>query len=72
MGDVSALIDPKIATWEVIECPTVSYYMDYNFEKTNGQILRCLFVDRDKNFELFYKGLEKHGRLAANTEGKSE
>lgn len=60
MGDISALIKPDIATWEVIECPTVSNDLDYNFEKTNGEILRCLYVDRNKNFELFYKGLERH------------
>ncbi len=66
MGDVSALIDPSIATWEVIECPTVSYYMDYNFEKINGLILRCVYLDRDKNFELFYDGLKRHGKLAIN------
>ncbi len=60
MGDVAALIDPEIATWEVIDCPTLSYYMDYNFQKTNGKLLRCLFIDRDKTFQLFYQGLKRH------------
>jgi hypothetical protein len=66
MGDISALIDSDIATWEVIECPTVNHYMDYNFEKTNGKILRCVNVDRNKNFELFYSGLARHGKSLGN------
>jgi purine nucleosidase len=60
MGDIAALIDPDIATWEVIDCPTLSHYMDYNFEKTNGKLLRCLFIDRDETFQLFYEGLKRH------------
>lgn len=60
MGDIAILIDPSIGTYEEIECPTVTPYMDYNFEKTNGKILRCLNVDRDKTFQLFYDGLASH------------
>ncbi len=59
LGDIAALLDPDLATWEEIDCPTVSHYMDYNFEKTNGRILRCKYIDRDGVFKLFYKGLAR-------------
>lgn len=57
LGDIAALIDPDIAKWEEIECPTVTYYMDYNFFNTNGKLLRCYHIDRDKTFQLLYKKL---------------
>ncbi len=60
LGDIAALIDPDIATWEEVVCPTVTYYMDYNWDNTNGRILRCSFIDRDKTFQLLYDGLQKH------------
>ena len=60
LGDIAALIDPEIATWEVITCPTVTYYMDYNWYRVNGELLRCSYIDRDKTFELLYDGLKKH------------
>jgi purine nucleosidase len=62
LGDIAALIDPGIAKWEVIPCPTVTHYMDYNFYRTNGQALRCYDIDRDKTFNLLYDRLrEKYG-----------
>lgn len=62
LGDIAVLIDPDLGKWEEIECPTVNYYMDYNFKKTNGKALRCYQIDRDKTFELFYNRLkEKYG-----------
>ena len=60
LGDIAALIDPDLAVWEEVACPTVTYYMDYNFEKTNGKMLRCRYVDRDRTFGLLYDGLKRH------------
>ena len=60
LGDIAALIDPDLAVWEEEACPTVTYYMDYNFEKTNGKMLRCRYVDRDRTFGLLYDGLKRH------------
>jgi purine nucleosidase len=60
LGDIAALIDPDIAKWEEIICPTVTTYMDYNFYKTNGTILRCYDIDRDKTFQLLYDRLKKY------------
>jgi purine nucleosidase len=60
LGDIAALLDPDIATWEEIDCPRVTYYMDYDFKNTNGKILRCKYVDRDKTFQYFYDGLKRH------------
>jgi inosine-uridine nucleoside N-ribohydrolase len=59
LGDIAALIDPDIAKWEEINCPTVTTYMDYNFYKTNGKILRCYDIDRDKAFQLLYDRLKR-------------
>ena len=58
LGDIAVLIDPEIGKWEVVECPTVTPYMDYNFYNTNGQLLRCFDVDRDKTFQLLYDKLK--------------
>jgi purine nucleosidase len=59
LGDIAALIDPDIAKWEEIICPTVTPYMDYNFYKTNGKLLRCYDIDRDKTFQLLYDKLKE-------------
>ncbi|GAB3025708.1 hypothetical protein GCM10027051_33110 [Niabella terrae] len=59
LGDVAVLIDPSIGKWEELSCPTLSYYMDYNFLKTNGRMLRCYGVDRDKTYRLMYEGLKR-------------
>ncbi len=60
LGDIAALIDPDVATWEVIACPSVTYYMDYNWDRTNGTLLRCTYIDRDATFKLLYDGLKRH------------
>jgi len=60
LGDIAALIDPDIATWEVITAPTVTNYMDYNWNSTNGKLIRCSYKDRDKTFQLLYDGLKRH------------
>ncbi len=59
MGDIAVLIDPEIGKWEETDCPTVNYYMDYNFYKTNGKLLRCYGIDRNKTFQLLYDGLAR-------------
>ncbi len=59
VGDIAVLIDPDLGKWEVIDCPTVNFYMDYNFYKTNGKALRCYQIDRDKTFEMFYDRLKE-------------
>jgi inosine-uridine nucleoside N-ribohydrolase len=60
LGDIAVLIDPGLGKWEETFCPTVTPYMDYNFYKTNGKVLRCYDVDRDKTFELLYRKLKEN------------
>ena len=60
LGDIAALIDPDIATWEVLTAPTVTQYMDYNWYRTNGKLLRCSYIDRDRTFQLLYDGLKRN------------
>lgn len=68
LGDIAVLIDPDLGKWEETPCPTVTPYMDYNFYKTNGTLLRCYDVDRDKTFQLFYRKLkEYYGTENGNT-----
>jgi purine nucleosidase len=63
LGDIAVLIDPEIGKWEETPCPTITTYMDYNFYRTNGKLLRCYYVDRDKTFKLLYGRLkEKYGK----------
>jgi inosine-uridine nucleoside N-ribohydrolase len=65
LGDIAVLIDPEIGKWEETRCPTVTTYMDYNFYKDNGMLLRCYNIDRDKTFKLLYDRLrETNGRAA--------
>ncbi|HMR85499.1 MAG TPA: nucleoside hydrolase [Niabella sp.] len=59
LGDIAVLIDPGIGKWEEVPCPTINYYMDYNFLKINGKLLRCYGIDRDKAFQLLYNGLSR-------------
>jgi purine nucleosidase len=60
LGDIAVLIDPDLGKWEETICPTVTLYMDYNFYKTNGKVLRCFGIDRNKTFELLYRKLKEN------------
>ena len=65
LGDIAVLIDPELGTWEETTCPTVTPYMDYNFYNTNGTVLRCKYIDRDKTFKLLYSKLQgKYGNTS--------
>ncbi len=63
LGDIAAMIDPSIGTWQVVECPTVTSDLLYDFNKLNGKILRCSTVDRDATFKQLYDALEQSGGL---------
>ena len=62
LGDIAALINPDLATWEVVDCPEVAQDLTYQFKKTKGKILRCGDIDRDKTFALFEERLKTSGR----------
>lgn len=59
LGDIAVLVDPDLGKWEECICPTVTQYMDYNFYKPNGTILRCYDIDRDRTFQLLYNKLKE-------------
>lgn len=59
VGDIAALIDPSLATWEVVDCPEVDWDLAYRFKGNKGKILRCGAIDRDKTFILFDKMLRQ-------------
>jgi len=62
LGDVAALVDPEIATWEEVACPGIGWgrgnYVDYLHEGKLGTILRCGDIDRGKTFDLLYERLQ--------------
>jgi purine nucleosidase len=57
LGDIAALLDPSLATWEVVDCPEVNWDLAYQFKRTKGKILRCGNIDRAKTFQLFEESL---------------
>ena len=60
VGDIAALVEPDLASWEVTACPDVEKNLDYKFRATKGSILRCYDIDRDRTFGLLYKKLKTH------------
>ena len=58
LGDIAALVDPSLASWEVTACPEVDWDLSYQFKGTKGSILRCYDIDRDATFTLFNKKLK--------------
>ena len=52
LGDIAALVDPSLASWEVVDCPEVNWDLAYQFKSTKGRILRCKAIDRDKTYAL--------------------
>ena len=63
LGDIAALVDPSLASWEVTKCPEVDWDLSYQFKGTKGSILRCYDIDRDATYALFNKKLKS---LTAN------
>lgn len=59
LGDIAALTEPSLATWEVVDCPEVNWGLGYQFKGAKGKTLRCGAIDRDKTFALFEERLEK-------------
>ena len=52
LGDIAALVDPGLASWEVTDCPEVDWDLTYKFKGTKGSILRCSDINRERTFEL--------------------
>jgi inosine-uridine nucleoside N-ribohydrolase len=61
LGDIAALIDPDLATWEVVDCPEVNWDLAYRHKKTKGKILRCYDIDRGGTMDLLYSRLQAQG-----------
>jgi inosine-uridine nucleoside N-ribohydrolase len=59
LGDIAALLDPDVASWEIVKCPEVDWDLSYRFKNTKGSILRCKDIDRDKTFALFQERLKR-------------
>lgn len=59
LGDIAALADPDLASWEIVKCPEVDWDLSYHFKDTKGSILRCKEIDRDGTFALFHERLKQ-------------
>ena len=57
LGDIAALVEPGLASWEVTDCPEVDWDLTYKFRGTKGSILRCYDVNRDATYALLHKKL---------------
>ena len=60
LGDIAALMDPDIASFEIVDCPDVGHDVTYQFNGTRGRILRCYDIDREKTFELLFRKLKAY------------
>jgi inosine-uridine nucleoside N-ribohydrolase len=60
LGDIAALVDPSLASWEQANCPEVEWDLAYKFKGTKGKILRCYDIDRDSTYKLFHQKLRTH------------
>ena len=58
LGDIAALIDPDLASWEVVDCPEVGWDLAYNHTRTKGKILRCYDIDRERTMQLLHAKLQ--------------
>jgi len=58
LGDIAALIDPDLASWEIVECPEVAWDLAYKHNHTKGKILRCCDIDRDRVMQLLQTRLK--------------
>lgn len=57
LGDIAALVDPSLGTWEEVSCPEVGWDLAYRFRDTKGRMLRCRDIDRDRTFALLTRKL---------------
>lgn len=55
LGDIAALIEPKLVKWEVVPAPNVNWDMLYQPGQGRGRMVRIYEIDRDGTFELFYR-----------------
>ncbi|MGC9360137.1 MAG: hypothetical protein ACP5G7_07160 [Anaerolineae bacterium] len=60
LGDIAALVEPKLAAWETVDCPEVDWDLDYHFTGKMGRTLGCHHVDRDRVFQLLFDKLKEH------------
>ncbi|MEZ6077788.1 MAG: hypothetical protein R3C56_19585 [Pirellulaceae bacterium] len=44
LGDIAALVDPELASWEVVACSEVDWDLSYRFKGSQGKIQRCFEI----------------------------
>ena len=71
LGDIAALVDPALGTWETVACPEVGWDLAYRFRDTQGRILRCADIDRDGTFALLTSKLMRSAAPQATVREKA-
>ncbi len=59
MGDIAALIDHRITKWDVVDAPSVSHDLKYDFKTNRGKMIRIFDIDRDASFKLLDEALTR-------------
>jgi len=60
LGDIAALVDPTLVTFEITNAPSVNWDMLYDHKNTHGQMVRIKSIHRDRAFELLYGKLRNY------------
>jgi inosine-uridine nucleoside N-ribohydrolase len=64
LGDIAALLDPTLATWEETPVPMLGWDKSADFDADLGRMLRVSDIDRDGTFQLLFDRLQQRSRTA--------
>ena len=57
MGDIAWLIDPTLCTMETVPAPLLRRHMQFDQERTCGNMLRVTEINVPRTWDLFFKTL---------------
>jgi purine nucleosidase len=58
LGDIAAVVEPSLATFEVVNVPSVNWDMLYDHKRTHGRMVRIHAIDRDGTMNLLERKLK--------------
>jgi inosine-uridine nucleoside N-ribohydrolase len=59
VGDIAWLMDPTLCTMETVPAPLLRRHMQFDQERTYGNMLRVTDIDVPRTWDLFFKTLEE-------------
>lgn len=60
LGDIAFLLEPSLCKTEIVEAPTMTRYMYFDFSKTYGNMLRVYDIDVERTWDIFFNRLKTH------------